>query len=731
MQQVAAQKTDLAALPFATSNMAKAVETGIDSRSESHNNRIFNDLYREARSDKQDFVPRQRQKSEVATTGYSSAADSQHRHSNHDRDPLTQREDRSSTTSQYNEPHHTKSSVVNAQADTIEQHADIKEGGIDAVAQESELESDESASPRLGIDGNVEQGDSEEQYLIVGEGGKKDAEAGVTSQLDIIDVIDTSVDASEPDWVAFVESIARQNNETVSGDMSDAVSDSEDEGLDIEQAAKNALSNSLWKLPDNVNDSSVSSVLSHLIEQLNSTEPAKVNGELSDINEETVNIIRALGDLLRNLTSAEQNELGNEPVTLDQLSARLKSESTSEDALSSILAQLSQAKGTEGVEGNASTTSSPSHLSAEDAFILSVISNEINGNGPVEAEALEADLAATQAAAIAVQSSDNAKQGVVASQSNSELVKGSEGSPLANADTVELDPLLAAISELPQESAQKATEAIADRIVATLPNNAQQQAVKTNIIAGINEFQQQVQQGREPGIDLSAIVAEAAKEAAVSADMASNLSMRADAQASQFLQLMNTTQHSVHQVMQGQLTQVDAVVNENNQLRAEASKTQQQFEGFDKAVNIHKPEGHQQLNEKIRWMVNARNTMAEIRLDPPELGSMQVRVNVAGDAASVSFVVQSQQAKDALSDAMPKLREMLSEQGIELGDAQVRKDNSSNGQNGQQLADNTGNSDGKSGNRGNSDGLTDDVNDSHVIEQGITRRDKGGIDFYA
>jgi flagellar hook-length control protein FliK len=128
-------------------------------------------------------------------------------------------------------------------------------------------------------------------------------------------------------------------------------------------------------------------------------------------------------------------------------------------------------------------------------------------------------------------------------------------------------------------------------------------------------------------------------------------------------------------------------------------------------------------------MVNARNTMAEIRLDPPELGSMQVRVNVSGEAASVSFVVQSQQAKDALADAMPKLRDMLAEQGIELGDAQVRKDNSSGNENGQQLAGENKQGHGD-GNRGENDG-SDDLDGTRVIEQSVTRASKGGIDFYA
>ena len=104
---------------------------------------------------------------------------------------------------------------------------------------------------------------------------------------------------------------------------------------------------------------------------------------------------------------------------------------------------------------------------------------------------------------------------------------------------------------------------------------------------------------------------------------------------------------------------------------------------------------------------------------------MQVRVNVSGDAASVSFVVQSQQAKDALADAMPRLKEMLAEQGLELGDAEVRKDNSSqSGESGQQLA-------GSGNGQQNGDEMSDGAGDTHVVEQVVTRQAKGGIDYYA
>ena len=48
MQQVAAQNTDSAALPFATSKPAKAVEAGISAESRSQNNQAFQQAFDDA-----------------------------------------------------------------------------------------------------------------------------------------------------------------------------------------------------------------------------------------------------------------------------------------------------------------------------------------------------------------------------------------------------------------------------------------------------------------------------------------------------------------------------------------------------------------------------------------------------------------------------------------------------------------------------------------------------------
>ena len=79
------------------------------------------------------------------------------------------------------------------------------------------------------------------------------------------------------------------------------------------------------------------------------------------------------------------------------------------------------------------------------------------------------------------------------------------------------------------------------------------------------------------------------------------------------------------------------------------------------------------LKEKVMIMVNQKIQQVEIRLDPPELGNMHVRVNLQNEQAAVNFLVQSQQAKEALEQGMSKLKDMLSESGVDVGDANVEQ----------------------------------------------------------
>ena len=771
MQQVAARKTDIAALPFSASGTAKAVGTGIGTQQQANNenNQAFNRLYQDAKTTKSDFVLNEKE-DQVAQSRTANRSDRAAPQSSVSSDTIKNGKDRDAGHTDL--PVRDEVTDIPAESEADSHNANQEENatlGAHEVAQGSATTTQPSTdgeNTNLVIDdaeGAVEQKNVTDAQYVIGEGGRKDAEAGVITSPGTPDG-KPSKDDGEPDWIAYVETVANRFGK--SDESSGESGTTEDKG--ISEAAGEAVnvvsikeSGKLWKLPEDVDASDMPSVMAHLLSQLNSNNDGELAIEsLSSEAQQTLTALTSLliGGNANNQQSGSDSETNNASSNAQtDINTNSDKKVKNDNELSALIAKLMQTEHTENPEqGLASDTEAANALSgmletlnglsesgkksADESLVLSLLADELNN---IQAKSLDDNLAEAQEL-LAELTSETAVAGSVAinaAASNDAKSASSEG--LLNVEnsgeqtkvvdsfgaTEISNDLLSAISELSPQSAQKATEAFAERVVAALPGGAQQQAVKANIIAGINEFQQQVQQGREPGIDLSTIVADAAKDAAVSADVVASMTARVDGQASQFLNLMTQTQASAQHAIAGLVNPTESVMQENSQLRAEASKTQQQFEGFDKAVNIHKSDGQQQLSEKIRWMVNARNTMAEIRLDPPELGSMQVRVNVAGDAASVSFVVQSQQAKDALADAMPKLRDMLSEQGIELGDAQVRKDNSSGQENGQQLAGNSHQGQG-AGDRGENDGV-DDTDGMRVIEQSISRADKGGIDFYA
>lgn len=79
----------------------------------------------------------------------------------------------------------------------------------------------------------------------------------------------------------------------------------------------------------------------------------------------------------------------------------------------------------------------------------------------------------------------------------------------------------------------------------------------------------------------------------------------------------------------------------------------------------------QALGEKLVWMASGNQQTASLTLNPPNLGPLQVVVNVSNDQATASFFAAQPEVRQALESAFPRLREMLSEAGIQLGQATV------------------------------------------------------------
>ncbi len=79
-----------------------------------------------------------------------------------------------------------------------------------------------------------------------------------------------------------------------------------------------------------------------------------------------------------------------------------------------------------------------------------------------------------------------------------------------------------------------------------------------------------------------------------------------------------------------------------------------------------------ELGEKIVWLAGRHAQFAELSLNPPHLGSLEVRLSLSGGEAVAQFFSANASVRDALENAMPRLRELMAQAGIQLGEALVR-----------------------------------------------------------
>lgn len=87
----------------------------------------------------------------------------------------------------------------------------------------------------------------------------------------------------------------------------------------------------------------------------------------------------------------------------------------------------------------------------------------------------------------------------------------------------------------------------------------------------------------------------------------------------------------------------------------------------------HPEQSAQALQEQVQFLLNRKLDTVEIRLDPPELGNLQIKLHLNQDQAQVGIVVQNSHARELLEQTLPRLREMLAQQGIQLGQTQVQQ----------------------------------------------------------
>lgn len=156
-------------------------------------------------------------------------------------------------------------------------------------------------------------------------------------------------------------------------------------------------------------------------------------------------------------------------------------------------------------------------------------------------------------------------------------------------------------------------------------------------------------------------------------------------------------------------------------LRAEAAQS------TNTPLHLTRDAAGDQVAEKVHMMMSKNLKNIDIRLDPPELGRMQIRLHMNGDGAGVHFTVANHQARDMIEQSMPRLREMLSQQGVQLGDTSVQQQSS-----GQQQGYAAQGGEGSNGGSGPLGAAADDEN----LEAGVNldvnvSSARDGISYYA
>ncbi len=92
-------------------------------------------------------------------------------------------------------------------------------------------------------------------------------------------------------------------------------------------------------------------------------------------------------------------------------------------------------------------------------------------------------------------------------------------------------------------------------------------------------------------------------------------------------------------------------------------------------LSLETPMSHsrwgQDFNQRVQWVIKQSMSGAQIRLNPQHMGPVEVRVQVNNDQTTISFTAQHGATREAIDAALPRLRDMLSQQDVNVVDVNV------------------------------------------------------------
>ncbi len=136
-----------------------------------------------------------------------------------------------------------------------------------------------------------------------------------------------------------------------------------------------------------------------------------------------------------------------------------------------------------------------------------------------------------------------------------------------------------------------------------------------------------------------------------------------------------------------------------------------------------------EFTQKISWMTHSKlDQVAELHLNPPNLGPLDVVLKISDNQATAMFSSPHLAVREAVESAMPKLRELLADNGITLGNTSVSdqapRDNNNSANTNEQGASN------RWSNQGNNVSASDET-PLTMTAQTTIQRHNGMVDTFA
>jgi flagellar hook-length control protein FliK len=154
--------------------------------------------------------------------------------------------------------------------------------------------------------------------------------------------------------------------------------------------------------------------------------------------------------------------------------------------------------------------------------------------------------------------------------------------------------------------------------------------------------------------------------------------------------------------------------------------------------SLYMKNGHVEEHElaaRVMLMVGEKWHEAELQLEPQGMGKIRVQLSIDQEQqTNVQFMVQHSQAKEALDQSLPRLRELLIQHGLQPGQTQVQQQTQDNtGQSwNQQMANNSAAEQQARRNTSPAGNAFSSSNDDEFAQTvTVSASEAAGIDFYA